>query len=106
MEAYHSSRSVSVGHRNGHHPAALAEAPRAVIFELLGASVTLRGRVEKIISSSMNNLSDAVQTAIEGAEDLYREVRIQNLLRDADGGVIALQPGLGVEITMKVRTGR
>ena len=71
-----------------------------------GASVTLRGSVEKIIPSSMNNLSDAVQIAIQGAEDLYREIRIQNLLRDADGGVVALQPGSEVEITIKVRTGK
>lgn len=71
-----------------------------------GASVTLLGSVERIIPSSVNNLSDTVQIAIEGAEDLYREIRIQNLLQDGDGGVVALQLGSEVEITIKVRTGK
>lgn len=70
-----------------------------------GASVTLRGIVEKIVPSE-NNPSDAVQIAIEGAESLYREIRIQNLLQNADGGVVALQPGSEVEITIKVSKGK
>ena len=70
-----------------------------------GASVTLRGSVEKIIPSESND-SDSVQIVIEGAKSLYREIRIQNLLQDADGGLIAPQPGSEVEITIKVRTGK
>lgn len=71
-----------------------------------GASVTLRGRVEKIIPSSANNGSEAIQIFIEGAEDLYREIRIQNLLQDIEGGVVALQLGSEVEITIKLRAGK
>jgi hypothetical protein len=70
-----------------------------------GASVMLRGSVEKIMPSSDNNRSEVVQIVIEGAESLYREIRILNLLRDADGGSVALQPGSEVEITIKVRAG-
>jgi len=66
-----------------------------------GASVTLRGIVEKIVPAE-NNPSDAVQIAIEGAESLYREIRIQNLLHNAHGGVVALRPGSEVEITIKL----
>ena len=73
---------------------------------LAGASVTLRGNVEKLIPSSEANGSHAAQIVIEGAESLYREIRIQNLLHDGDGGVVALQPGSEVEITIKVRPGR
>lgn len=71
-----------------------------------GASVTLRGSVEKIIPSSANSGSDAVQIVIEGAETLYREIRIQNLLQDSDGGIVILRPGSEVEITIKVRAGK
>lgn len=71
-----------------------------------GASVTLRGSVEKIVSSSANNSSEAVEIVIEGAESLYREIRIQNLLQHADGRVVALEPGSEVQITIKVRTGK
>jgi len=67
-----------------------------------GASVTLAGIVEKIVPSSGENASDAVQIVIEGAESLYREIRIQNALLNADGGVVALQPGSRVEITIRV----
>lgn len=70
-----------------------------------GASVTLRGSVEKIVPSSENDGSDAAQIVIDGAERLYREIRIQNVLEDGDGGVIALQPGWEVEIIIKVRSG-
>ena len=67
-----------------------------------GASVTLRGIVEKIVPSSETG-SDAAQIVIEGAESLYREIRIQTLLEDGDGTIVALQPGWEVEITIKVR---
>lgn len=67
-----------------------------------GASITLQGTVEKIIPSSMDG-SNAVQIVIEGAENLYREIRIQNLLQDGDGNVVALNPGSEVEITIRVR---
>jgi hypothetical protein len=67
-----------------------------------GASLTLRGSVEKIIPS-FGNRGDAVQIVIEGAENLYREIRIENLLQGANGEVVALQPGSEVEITIKLR---
>lgn len=69
-----------------------------------GASVTLRGSVEKIIPPSSNKGSDTVQIVIEDAESLYREIRIANVLQAADGSVVALQPDSEVEITIKVRT--
>lgn len=71
-----------------------------------GASVTLRGRVDKTIPSLGNSTSDAVQIVLEGAEDLYREIRIPNHLQDGNGGVVALQRGAQVEITIQVRTGK
>lgn len=76
------------------------------VRSLDGASVTLRGCVEKIIPFSQNGHSDAVQIVIDGAESLYREIRIQNILQDGNGGAVALQPGLEVEITIKVRAGK
>ena len=66
------------------------------------ASVTLRGRVGKIIPSPANDGSTA-EILIEDSEPLYREIRIENLLQDANGNVVLLQPDLEVEITIKVR---
>jgi len=67
-----------------------------------GAAMTLRGIVGKILPS-LDGGSDAVEIVIEGAEDCYREIRIHSLLQDANGNVVAVQPGSEVEITIRVR---
>ena len=68
-----------------------------------GTVMMLRGKVGRIIPSLVNGVFDAVEIVIEGAEDLYREIRIHNLLQDANGNVVVPQPGSEVEITIKVR---
>jgi hypothetical protein len=74
-------------------------------FDGASASVTLRGSVARIIRSVSNNCSDSIEILIDGAETLYREIRINNLLKDLDGNDVTLQPGSEVEITIKFRTG-
>ena len=69
-----------------------------------GASVTLRGSVDKIISSP-GGRGQVVQIIVEGAEPLYREIRIRNPFQDASGNVITLQSASEVEISIKVLTG-
>ena len=71
-----------------------------------GASVTLRGSVARVIRSVSNNGSDSIEILIDGAETLYREIRISNLLKDLDGKDVTLQPGSEVEITIKFRAGK
>jgi hypothetical protein len=68
-----------------------------------GASVTLRGSVEQIISSLGKQGSDVVQVVIEDGEPLYREIRIRNPFQDASGNVITFQLDSEIEITMRVR---
>jgi hypothetical protein len=64
-------------------------------------SVTLPGTVEKIIPSTHPNDPEKAQIAVEGADELYREIRVENTLRDADGnGKVALKPGAQVEVTI------
>jgi hypothetical protein len=65
-----------------------------------GAFMTLRGSVAKIIR--IFNGSDEAEIVIDGAESLYREIRIQNLLQNANGDVVALKPGAEVEITIRL----
>jgi hypothetical protein len=71
-----------------------------------GASVTLRGSVEQIISAFGGYGSEVVQVIIDGAEPLYREIRIRNPFQDANGNVFTLQAGSEVEISIKVLTGK
>ena len=50
------------------------------------ASVTLPGTVAKVIPSPIPSEPEKAQISIEGADDLYREVRIENALKDGEDG--------------------
>jgi hypothetical protein len=64
-------------------------------------STTSRGTVEKIIPSAVANEPERAEIAIEGAEDLYKELRIQNTLSDGDANEVHLKRGAKVDITVK-----
>jgi hypothetical protein len=64
------------------------------------ATVTLPGTVEKIIPSIDPEEPEKAQIAVEGAEDLYREIRIDNTLQDGNGNVVSLKKGAEVEVTI------
>lgn len=63
-------------------------------------SVTMPGSVEKIIPSSHPSEPEKAQIAVEGADDLYREIRIENSLTDENGDKVRLKKGAEVEITV------
>ena len=63
-------------------------------------NVTLPGTVEKIIPA-VGNEPEKAQITLEGADDLYREVRIENTLQDADGKPVALKKGTEVDVTIE-----
>ena len=42
-----------------------------------------------------------VEIAIEAAEDLFREIRIENTLTDVDGNPVALKNGAEVDVTFE-----
>jgi predicted DNA-binding antitoxin AbrB/MazE fold protein len=64
-------------------------------------STTLPGTVEKIIKSPDPNEPEKAQIAIEGAEELYREVRIDNVLKNKNGEKVALNEGAEVDVTIE-----
>jgi predicted DNA-binding antitoxin AbrB/MazE fold protein len=64
-------------------------------------STTLPGTVEKIIKSPEPNEPEKAQIAIEGAEELYREVRIDNVLKNQNGEKVALNEGAEVDVTIE-----
>jgi hypothetical protein len=63
-------------------------------------NVTLPGKVEKIIPA-LGNEPEKVQIRVEGADPLYREVRIENALQDADGNPVSLEKGAEVDVTIE-----
>jgi hypothetical protein len=64
-------------------------------------STTLPGTVEKIIKPIDPREPEKAQIAVEGAEDLYREIRIANTLKDEDGQEVALKQGALVDLTVE-----
>jgi hypothetical protein len=65
------------------------------------ASVTLPGTVDKVIKSPDPNEPDKAQIVLEGADELYREIRIDNALQNEKGEEVALKPGTDVDVTVE-----
>lgn len=68
-------------------------------------SVTLPGTVEKIIPPPHPSEPEKAQIGVEGADDLYREIRVKNTLQDENGNPVALKEGSKVEVTIEADPG-
>jgi hypothetical protein len=64
-------------------------------------NVTLPGAVEKIIESPHPSMPQKAEIAIEGADELYQEIRIENTLTDDSGAEVQLKEGAHVEVTVE-----
>jgi len=64
-------------------------------------SATLPGTVEKIIKSPHPSEPEKAQIAVEGADELYKEIRIVNNLTDQNGDKVRLKQGAKVEVTVE-----
>jgi hypothetical protein len=64
-------------------------------------SVTLPGTVEEIIESPHPSIPEKAQISVEGADDLYQEIRIENTLTDDEGKEVRLKEGAQVEVTVE-----
>jgi hypothetical protein len=67
--------------------------------------VTLSGTVDKIIPAVTpaigHSRPEMVEIAVEGAEALYREIRVDNTLHDEGGNAVSLKLGAEVEVRIK-----
>jgi hypothetical protein len=63
-------------------------------------SVTLPGTVEKVIPSPHPSIPEKAQISVEGADNLYKEIRIDNKLINEDGEEVKLK--VGAEVAVKV----
>jgi hypothetical protein len=64
-------------------------------------ATTLPGTVQKIIHSPDPSIPEKAEIAVEGADELYKEIRIENTLTDDKGNVVKLKPGAEVEVTVE-----
>lgn len=66
------------------------------------ASTTLPGKVEKVIRPFPHSGEpEKAQIAVEGADHLYREIRVPNVLEDHNGNKVKLKEGAEVDITIE-----
>ena len=66
-------------------------------------STTLPGTVEKIIKSPHPGVPEKAQIAVEAADLLYREIRIENSLTLENGVEVRLKVGVDVEVTVEAK---
>jgi hypothetical protein len=64
-------------------------------------STTLSGTVEKIVKPLIPTTPEKAQIAVDQADHLYREIRIENSLTDEDGKTVQLKPGAQVEVVIQ-----
>jgi predicted DNA-binding antitoxin AbrB/MazE fold protein len=59
------------------------------------------GKVQKIIKPIDPAEPEKAEISVHGADDLYREIRIENTLQDSKGETVALKPGAEVEVVVE-----
>jgi hypothetical protein len=64
-------------------------------------STTRPGTVQKIIKSSYSGQPEKAEIAVQGADDLYKEIRIENALIDKNGEEVSLKKGAQVEVKIE-----
>jgi hypothetical protein len=67
-------------------------------------NVKLPGVVQKVFRSPFKREPEKAQIAVENADHLYREIRIENKLTDEDWNEVRLKPGVEVEVTVEADT--
>ena len=66
------------------------------------ASATLPGRVERIIKPHPHSgEAEKAQIEVEGADHLYKEIRVPNRLIDDEGHKVKLKQGATVEVKIE-----
>jgi hypothetical protein len=64
-------------------------------------ALTLPAVVEKIIKPVVPGEPEKAQIAIQGADDLYREIRVENSLKNSAGEKVKLKSGAQVDVTIE-----
>jgi predicted DNA-binding antitoxin AbrB/MazE fold protein len=64
----------------------------------------LRGRVQKVLKPIVPREPEKAEISVEGADDLYREIRVENVLTDENGEKVHLKPGAEVDVILEADT--
>lgn len=63
--------------------------------------VRKRGVVEKIIKPPHPSVPEKAQIAVEGADDLYKEIRVENVLEKESGEKVKLKENASVDVVIE-----
>ena len=64
----------------------------------------LHGIVKKVIKPVALDDPEKAEISIKEADDLYREIRIENILTDENDEKVSLKPGADVDIVLEADT--
>jgi len=64
----------------------------------------LRGKVQKLVKPIDPRETEKAEITIEEAEELYREIRVENVLTDENGEKVRLKPGAEVDVVLEADT--
>jgi len=65
---------------------------------------TVPAVVNKLVKPGFADQPEKVEISITGAEDLFREIRIENRFIGVDGGPVALTNGAHLDVTFEAET--
>jgi hypothetical protein len=63
------------------------------------ASVTLPGTVEKVLPAKYAE-PEKIQISVDGCDELYSELRVENTLKNDAGESVTLKRGAHIEVTI------
>jgi len=66
-------------------------------------SATMPGMVGKVIPSARPSLPEKAQIAVDGADQRYKNLRIENTFTDENGDDVRLKKGAHVDVTVAAR---
>ena len=61
----------------------------------------MAGVVQKVIKPKTESSPGTVQIQIEGCEELYKEIRTENQVKDEQGNTAQLKPGAEVDVIIE-----
>jgi predicted DNA-binding antitoxin AbrB/MazE fold protein len=64
----------------------------------------MRGTVQQVLKPLVPHELEKAQISVDEAEELYREIRIENVLTDENAEKVRLKPGADVDVVVEADT--
>jgi predicted DNA-binding antitoxin AbrB/MazE fold protein len=64
----------------------------------------LHGRVVKVLKPMVPSEPEKAEISVHEADDLYREIRVENVLIDENGEKVSLKAGAEVDVVIEADT--